>query len=264
MNQHTKTGSDAWALAGRRVAITGAASGLGRAMADHFAAAGAHVMGMDVAGSSTATRTEAGWLLLGGDVFDEAAIDRFFSSVESELGGVDAVIGNAGVRGPVGPVEHLELPAWQQVLDVNLTGAFLTARRATPLLRDADAGRLVLISSAAGRLAYPERGAYAASKWGVVGLTQTLARELGPDGVRVNAVLPGLVRSPGAQDMLERRAAAEGLPLPELEQRFLAGTALGEWIEVEDIVNAVRFLCSDAGTHVSGQSISVCGFVERL
>ena len=259
----TKT-SDAWSLTGRRIAITGAANGLGRAMADAFAEAGAHVMGMDVSGPTEASRTDGGWLLLGGDICDEEAVDRFFSRIEAELGGVDVVVGNAGIRGPVGPIEQLELADWRQVLDVNLTGQFLTARRAAPLLRATDRGRLVLISSAAGRLAYPERSPYAASKWGVVGLVQTLARELGDDGVRVNAVLPGLVRSPGAQDMLERRAVAEGIPVDDLEQRFVSGTALKEWVEIEDIVNAVRFLCTDAGAHVSGQSMSVCGFVERL
>lgn len=264
MNNPNVKRASAWSIDGRRIAVTGAAAGLGRAMADAFSVSGAQVLGLDRTGDSNETRTDAGWRLFNGDVTSERDVDRFFTFAEEELGGLDAVVANAGVRGPVAPIEEITLDEWRQVLDVNLTGAFLTARRAAPLLRAVDRGRLVLISSAAGRLAYPERSPYAASKWGVVGLMQTLARELGEDGVRVNAVLPGLVRSPGAQDMLQRRSTAEGVPLPELEQRFVAGTALKEWIEVDDIVNAVHYLCADAGVHVSGQSLSVCGFVERL
>jgi NAD(P)-dependent dehydrogenase (short-subunit alcohol dehydrogenase family) len=258
------TNADAWSLEGTRIVITGAASGLGRAMADAFAAAGAQVAGVDTTANGRPVRTDGGWWLSGGDITSEDDIDSFFTQVEDRFGGIDCVIGNAGVRGFVGPIESWSLDDWQHVCNVNLTGQFIVARRAVQALRQAERGRLILVSSAAGRLAYPERCGYSASKWGVVGLAKTLARELGPAGIRVNAVLPGLVRSPGGDDMLRRRSIAEDIPVAELEARFLGGTALGEWIEPADIVNAVRFLCSAAGAHVSGQTINVCGFAERL
>jgi NAD(P)-dependent dehydrogenase (short-subunit alcohol dehydrogenase family) len=250
----TITPHNDWSISGKRVLITGAGSGIGREMADTFFEAGARVVGMD---RDMPHEAPLGWELLTGDVTDEKDIDQVFERSVSALGGLDAVIANAGVRGKAGPVEEWSVDEWDEVMKPNVTGVFLTARAAVRAFKPSGQGRLVLMSSGAGRMAYPMRSAYAASKWAVVGLAKTLAAEQGKNGIAVNAILPGLVRSPGAIDMLEKRAVAEERPFEDVEAEFLAKAPLGGWVEIADIVNAARYLCSEAGARTSGLSLTV-------
>jgi NAD(P)-dependent dehydrogenase (short-subunit alcohol dehydrogenase family) len=133
-----------------------------------------------------------------------------------------------------------------------------------PLLRASEAGAILNISSVAGRLGYALRTPYSAAKWGVVGLTASLAKEMGPDGIRVNAILPGVVRGARIESVIRERAVASGVSDAEMEARYLASISLRRMVEPEDVAAMALFLCSPAGANISGQAISVCGNVETI
>ena len=242
-----------------RVLITAGASGIGRAMAEAFAAAGARVWVADV----DATALEdcpADWGRTVCDVSDEGSVAALFGEVVAGFGGVDTVCLNAGIAGPTALVEDIRLEDWHRCLGVNLDGAFLCAKHAAPLLKAQKAGSLIVTSSTAGLYGYPNRAPYAAAKWAVIGLMKTLAMELGPFGVRANAICPGSVEGPRMEGVLLREAAAKGMTRDEVYAGYASGTAMGRFVEATDIAAMAVFLASDAARLVSGQVIAVDGF----
>jgi NAD(P)-dependent dehydrogenase (short-subunit alcohol dehydrogenase family) len=251
---------------GLRVLVTAGGSGIGRTIAARLAQEGAHVHICDVAAEALREVSIAcpGVTATLADVGREADVDRLFSDVAAQLGGLDSLVNNAGIAGPTAVIEGTSLADWQRTLDVNLTGAFLCARRAVPLLKQAGGGAIVNIASVAARLGFPNRSAYSASKWGMIGLTQTWAMELGPAGIRVNAILPGIVAGERQDRVLQARAQVEGIPLDEVKRRRLQSVSLRSMVSAEDIAETVLFLCSPAGRMISGQSLGVCGNVETL
>jgi NAD(P)-dependent dehydrogenase (short-subunit alcohol dehydrogenase family) len=180
------------------------------------------------------------------------------------LGGLEVLINNAGIAGPTGTVDEIATSAWRNTIDINLNGQFYCAHYAVPLLRAAGEAAIVNMSSAAGRFGYAFRTPYSASKWAIVGFTQSLAKELGPDGIRVNAILPGIVKGPRMEGVIRARAEQVGVPYETMEAEYLQRISLRHMVTPEDIASAVIFLCSKAGWNISGQSISVCGNVESL
>jgi NAD(P)-dependent dehydrogenase (short-subunit alcohol dehydrogenase family) len=250
---------------GYRVVVTAGADGIGRAIADTLADHGARVHICDISeaalGKCTAERPQYGATLC--DVADEAQVDRLFEEAASTLGGLDALVNNAGIAGPTAAIEEIDAADWRRTIEVNLNGQFYCARRAVPLLK-ASQGAMINISSVAGRLAYAYRTPYAASKWAVVGLSQSLAKELGPYGVRVNAILPGMVQGPRIERVIAARAEALGLSYQEVEKQYLEKISLRRMVSAQDIANMALFLCSPEGRNVSGQSLSVCGHSEML
>jgi NAD(P)-dependent dehydrogenase (short-subunit alcohol dehydrogenase family) len=252
---------------GRRVLVTAGASGIGRAIVEVLADAGARVHVCDVDEAALAAlreaRPEVG--ATPADVADDAAVDRLFGEVAASLGGLDVLVNNAGIAGPTAPVEEIDPADWRRCLEVDLTGQFLCARRAVPMLKAAGpSGAIVNLSSAAGRLGYAFRTPYAAAKWGVIGLTQSLAKELGPDGITVNAILPGVVEGPRIERVIQARATALGIGYEEMERRYLEKVSLRRKVTGEDVAHMVLFLVSPLGRNVSGQSLGVCGNVEAL
>lgn len=245
-------------LAGLRVLITAAASGIGRVMAEAFAERGARVHICDLAPAEG----------LGGishslcDVADPQAVDRMFGQLG--LGGLDVLVNNAGIAGPVAGIEAVEPEALRHTLAVNLEGQFHCARRAVPLLREAGGGTILNISSVAGRLAFPQRTAYAASKWGVIGFSRSLAVELGPENIRVNAIVPGHVESERFRRVVAAKAEAARVSAEEMRARFLAPVALGRTVLPADIANMALFLASPFGASITGQAVSVCAGVEMM
>lgn len=213
-----------------------------------------HRLAVDIPGVSS---TQA-------DVGREADVDRLFADVQTCLGGLDVLVNNAGIAGPTSPVEETTLADWQRTLDVNLTGHFLCARRAVPLLKQAGGGAIINLGSVASRLGFPHRSPYSATKWGVIGLTQTWAMELGPAGIRVNAILPGIVAGERQERVLQARAAVEGMAVEEVKRQRLHTVSLRSMVTADDIAGMALFLCSPAGRMISGQSLSVCGNVETL
>ena len=200
---------------GQRVLVTAGASGIGRAMVDALVEAGARVHVCDVAEPAlTALRTRSAqrrvppWPTSS----DEAAVDRLFDDVRAQLGGLDVLVNNAGIAGPTAAIEDIDPADWRRCIDIDLTGQFLCARRAVPMLKAAGGGVMVNMSSAAGRFGYAFRTPYSAAKWGVIGLTESLAKELGPHNITVNAILPGIVAGP-ADRRRDRRARRAARPL---------------------------------------------------
>jgi NAD(P)-dependent dehydrogenase (short-subunit alcohol dehydrogenase family) len=173
------------------------------------------------------------------------------------------LVNNAGIAGPTAGIDAIEPDAWRRTIDVNLNSAYYFARRAVPLLK-ASRGSMVNISSVAGRLGYAFRTPYAASKWALVGLSHSLAKELGPDGVRVNAVLPGIVAGPRIDGVFRARAEALGRSVAEVEAAYLEKVSMRRKVTAEDVAAMVLFLCSDAAANVSGQAISVDANVEQI
>jgi NAD(P)-dependent dehydrogenase (short-subunit alcohol dehydrogenase family) len=251
---------------GLRVLVTAGAAGIGRAIVEAMLEAGARVHLCDVDEAALA-ECRAALPQVGAscaDVADEAQVDAMFNTVRTTLGGLDVLVNNAGIAGPTGNVEDIDPAEWRRCLEVDLTGMFLCARRAVPLLKAAGGGAIVNMSSAAGRIGYAYRTPYAAAKWGVIGFTQSLARELGTHRIRVNAVLPGIVAGPRIDRVIEARARQTGMSFAEMEQTYLANTSMRTKVTPHDVAAAVVYLCSPLGARVSGQSLGVCGNVETL
>lgn len=251
---------------GQRVLVTAGAAGIGRAIAETLAAAGAKVQVCDVDEAALAAFAAAlpGAGATLADVADEAAVDRLFDEVDRRLGGLDALVNNAGIAGPTAAIEEIDPADWRRCLEVDLTGQFLCARRAVPRLKAAGGGAIVNMSSAAGRLGYAFRTPYAAAKWGVIGFTQSLAKELGPHGITVNAILPGVVKGPRIERVIQARADQLGLGYAEMERQYLEKVSLRRMVTAEEVAAMVLYLVSPLGRGVSGQSIGVCGNVETL
>ena len=198
------------------------------------------------------------------DVADVEQVDAFFDTALADLGGLDVLVNNAGIAGPTAGVELIEPRDWDRTVAVNLNGQFYCARRAVAPLRKSAHGAIINISSVAGRLGYAYRTPYAATKWAIVGFTQSLAKELGPDGIRVNAIMPGMVEGPRLEQVIAARAEAQGTSYTEVEQDCLSKVSLRRMVSPQDVANMALFLCSPVGQNISGQALSVCAHVEAL
>jgi NAD(P)-dependent dehydrogenase (short-subunit alcohol dehydrogenase family) len=253
-------------MTGRKVLITAGASGLGLEMARVFAAAGSDVFICDVDEAAlAAARAELPRIHAAvADVSDEASVAALFEQVGARLGGLDVLVNNAGIAGPTGYVETLSKTDWDKTLAVNITGQFLCARLAIPLLKQSKAGVMINMSSAAGHLGFAGRSAYAASKWAVVGFTKTLAIELGRFGVRVNAILPGAVEGPRIRAVIASKAQALGISEKELGQSYEQQASLGRMVSARDIANMALFTASGAARSVNGQALAVDGHTQAL
>lgn len=253
-------------LNGKRVVVTAGAQGIGLAITDAFVAAGAEVHICDVNDDFLAAAKSKfpGVSQSRTDVSNEAQVDAMFAELSARWGALDVLVNNAGIAGPTAPVEDTDLAQWSQTIAVNLTGPFLCTRRAVPLLKSAGGGSIVNLSSIAGRLGFPLRTPYSASKYGVIGLTETWAMELGPSHIRVNAILPGIVAGDRQERVIAAKAASYGIDHEEMRQRLLSKVSLRSMVTAQDIANQIIFICSPAGASISGQSLSVCGNVEHL
>ena len=249
-----------------RVAVTAAAGGIGLAIARTLDAQGARLAICDVDGhalNAAATALGAEVVALA-DVSDERQVATFFDEIADRMGGLDALVNNAGIAGPTGGVEEISVADWRRCLDVCLTGQFLCTHHAVPMLKAAGGGAIVNISSAAGRFGYAFRTPYASAKWGVIGFTQSLAKELGPDNIRANAILPGLIEGPRIDGVIAARAAQVGISTDEMHDRYLSRISLRRMTPPEDVAWMTAFLISGAGRNLSGQSFPVDGNVEDL
>src|SRR5690349_23434932 len=251
------------AAPGLRVLVTAGAAGIGRAIAQTFVDNGAlvHVCDVDehalaaLPAKITKTRT---------DVANLTDIDRLFEDVARHLGGLDVLVNNAGIAGPTAKVEDIKPQEWDRCLAVDLNGMFYCTRKAMPLIKAAGGGSIINLSSAAGLHGFPQRSPYAAAKWGVVGFTKSLAVEAGPDKVRVNCILPGIVEGDRIERVIAAKAQAHGVSQEEFRRRFLETTSLHSTVSSQDIANMVLFLCSEAGARITGQPISVDADVRYL
>jgi NAD(P)-dependent dehydrogenase (short-subunit alcohol dehydrogenase family) len=253
-------------IAGLRVLVTAGAGGIGRAIVETFHQQGAKVHTCDIAAEPLgATAAELpGLATTVADVADPAQVDRLFDEAVAWMGGLDLLVNNAGIAGPTGPVETMDVAAWDRTLAVNISSQFYCARRAVPLLKAAGGGLIVNLASVAGLFGYPLRAPYAASKWAVVGLTKTLAMELGDAKIRVNAICPGLVEGPRIEGVIRARAEAKGEALAVTREKYLHQNSLHTFVLGQDIADLILFLCSPAGRKISGQALALDGNTESL
>jgi NAD(P)-dependent dehydrogenase (short-subunit alcohol dehydrogenase family) len=241
---------------GMRVLVTAGGAGIGRVIADMFAEHGAKVHTCDV-DPSTKPDTVC-------DVAKVADVDRLFEEVTKKLGGLDVLINNAGIAGPTAKVEDIEPQDWDRTIAIDLSGMFYCTRKAMPMIKRSGGGSIVNLSSAAGRHGFPQRTPYSAAKWGVVGFTKSLAAEAGPDKVRVNAILPGLVEGDRIERVIAAKAKATGVSHEEFRQKLLETTSLRSTVRAQDIANMALFLCTGPGERITGQALAVDGDVRYL
>lgn len=249
-----------------RVYITAGASGLGRAFAEAFLAQGAQVAVVDRDTNALAAFAKAhpDCIALEADVTDEAGLAETLSFAKAGFGGLDVICANAGTGGPAGPLETLDAQEWRDCVDVNLTGAFLTAKHAIPMLKEQKSGLILFTTSTAGQWGYPNRSPYSAAKWALVGLTKGLAMELGEFGIRVNAIAPGSVEGDRMERVLSMEAKARNIDPEIVRAEYVQGVSMKTWVSAEDIAATATWLASDAARRISGQVIAVDGNTETL
>lgn len=249
---------------GLRVLITAGAAGIGLAIAQEFRNHGAHVFVTDINPEAVSAAASAGFVASTSDVSDEEQVHELAQQVQQQLGGLDVLVNNAGIAGPTGPIETLDTEAWKSTFDINVHGQFFCIKHLLPLLRQSTRGSIINLSSAAGRLGMAGRSPYSASKWAVIGLTKTLAIELGGEGIRVNAICPGAVNGPRIQAVIEAKAQMLQRPVMEVSDLYHAQSSLNELVEAEDIANMAVFLASPMALRINGQAMAVDGNTEKL
>lgn len=242
-------------LTGVRALVTGGGAGIGKAIASCLRRDGAQVLVADV-DSATDPDVVA-------DVSTTHGVDKVFEAVRRTLGGLDVLVNNVGVAGPTAAVAEMDPDEFDRCIQINLGSVFRCTRLAVPLLRERK-GSIVNISSTAGILGYPLRSPYAAAKWAVVGLTKTWAMELGPEGIRVNAICPGSVGGPRMDGVIEREATVRGVEPAEVRRAYEQQVSMRSFIEATDIGETIAFLASPAARFINGQVLSVDGHTETL
>jgi NAD(P)-dependent dehydrogenase (short-subunit alcohol dehydrogenase family) len=246
--------------------ITGGALGIGRAIANRFAAEGLRVHVCD-ADPEAVRRFRAELPVATASVADVsrvADVDLMFDEIAANYGRLDVLVNNAGISGPTAPVEEISPADWERTVAVDLNGQFYCTRRAVPFLKSAGGGSIVFISSSAAFFGYPLRTPYTACKWALIGLAKTLAMELGPHGIRVNAICPGSVRGARIDGVIERDAAKRGRSAGEIRRVYERQVSLRSFVAAEDIANTAFFLASAQGAMISGQALGVDGHTESL
>jgi NAD(P)-dependent dehydrogenase (short-subunit alcohol dehydrogenase family) len=253
-------------IKGLRVLVTAGANGIGRAIARRFVSEGArvHTCDVDEMALTALASSDPAITSTPCDVSNRAAVKQLFAEAVAKLGGLDVLVNNAGVAGPTSKVEEMNPEDWDRCLEICLTGQFNCTRLAVPLLRQSKNASIVNISSAAGRLGFAMRTPYAAAKWGVIGFTKSLSIELGPDNIRVNAILPGLVAGDRQRRVLEAKAQQRGISYAEMERTAFSYTSIKDYVTPEQIADQILFMCSPRGKTISGQAISVCGDTQML
>jgi NAD(P)-dependent dehydrogenase (short-subunit alcohol dehydrogenase family) len=253
-------------LSDRLVAVTAGAAGIGRTIAEGFRARGARVCICDISESAIAEArsqlpdVDAEVV----DVADSRAVANWFAAIENRLGGLNVLVNNAGIAGPTARIEDVTDAALEQTLAVNVSSQFYCARHAVPMITAAGGGSIINLSSIAGRLGFPMRSPYSASKWAVIGFTKSLAIELGEQNVRVNAIVPGHVDTDRFRRVVKAKAEAVGLSFEEVRRQYLDVVSLKRNVDKADIANMALYLASPFGASITGQAISVCGDVQMM
>ena len=251
-------------MTAQRVAVTAAGGGIGLSIARAFAAQGADVHVCDIDAAAIEAASAEGLRASQVDVSEAGAVDGWIDEVLSIGGGLDVLVNNAGTSGPTALIEDVEPADWDHCLAVGVTSHFRTCARVAPAMKASGNGSIINISSTAGTYGIGMRAPYVAAKWAVIGLTKTLAIELGGDGVRVNAICPGSVDGDRMRGVIEREAAARGASPDDVQREYLQGQSIARFVQPGEIADLCLFLASDAARMISGQAIAVDGHTETF
>jgi NAD(P)-dependent dehydrogenase (short-subunit alcohol dehydrogenase family) len=253
-------------IKGLRVIVTAGAAGIGREVARAFLREGAlvHICDVDRAALAELATSDPKVKASVCDVADREAATRFIDTAADALGGLDCLINNAGIAGPTGRVDEIPPEEWDRTLAVNITGQFNCVRAAVRHLSNSSNPSIINLSSAAGRLGFPLRTPYAASKWAVVGFTKSLSIELGALKIRVNAIQPGAVEGDRIRRVFAAKAQLRGMSLQAAQEEALSHASIKEMIAPQQLADMMVFLASPRGRTISGQAISICGDVQSL
>jgi NAD(P)-dependent dehydrogenase (short-subunit alcohol dehydrogenase family) len=254
--------SDPARLDGKLAIVTGGGSGIGEATAKVFSEAGATVV---VTGRRPEplerVAKEIGGHAMTCDVSDQAQVRTMFAQALQITGQINILLNNAGGPGPIAPVAEVDMDAWIQCMNTNLVGAMYCLREAAQIMGAQKSGSIINMSSLMGVQGYPMRSAYVASKFALIGITETMARELGPLNVRVNALMPGAVSGENMDRILARRVEAEGRLAEEIEsENYTDVAALKRWVSPEEVGRAALYYASDLSSAITGDKMKVdCG-----
>ena len=246
--------------------VSAGAGGIGLAIARTFVREGARVSvcDVDVAALEKLAHSEPALHAARCDVSNREEVASWFDAALAHLGGLDCMVNNAGIAGPTGKIDVIAPDEWDRCIAICLTGQFNCLRLAVSALRASSNASIVNVSSLAGRLGFALRTPYAAAQWGVIGLTRSLSIELGPDNIRVNALLPGIVAGERQQRVLTAKAQARGLSFDEVERLAFAGTSIKQYVTADQLADYVVYLASSRAATISGQALSVCGDTNML
>lgn len=245
--------------------VTGASQGIGKAIAEKLAASGSAVA-IAALPDEALERTTSEFNAKGyncrsyaADLADDAQLHKLAGSVLRDFGHIDVLVNNAGITGPTGAAHEIAVEDWDRTLRLDLRAPFMLSRSFIPSMIARKTGRIINMSSIAGKMAYPLRSPYASAKWGLIGLTVTLAQELGPHGILVNAICPGPTRTEMIESVIRARATATGTDFETMSQEYVKSTAIKRMMLPEEVADLVLFLCSPASTAITGQAIEISG-----
>lgn len=251
-------------LEGKVAIVTGGNRGIGRAIATAFAAAGASVVlaarnRAELAEVENFIQSQNGKVLaIPTDVSKPESVTAMIEETGRKFGTVDILVNNSGIAGPTASIENTAIAQWEETLAINLTGPFLCSRAVIAQMRSKGEGRIINISSVTGKRPLPDRVPYAASKLGLIGLTRTLAAEVGKYNITVNAISPGATEGERINGVIERMAHTQNKTVKEVQASLTEGAALKRFVDAEDIASMAVFLASRLGRNITGQDINVC------
>jgi len=191
-------------------------------------------------------------------------VENYFNKIKNKVDSIDALINNVGIAGPTGKLEELNINDWKETLDININSHFYFTKFSIPLLKNNNGGSIINLSSTAGLFGFPLRSPYATSKWAIIGMTKTLAMELGENNIRVNAICPGAVAGDRMKRVIKAKAQSLGVKEESLQKDYESMVSLNSFVDKKDIANIAVFLLSEESQKISGQVISVDGNTERM
>ena len=256
-------------LFNKKIIISAAANGIGWSIAQECMSNGAivyitdkHIESLEKISKHELHEKQLFLEKVNTENFEE--VENYFNKIKHKVDNIDALINNVGIAGPTGKLEDLNINDWKETLDININSHFYFTKFSIPLLKKNNGGSIINLSSTAGLFGFPLRSPYSTSKWAIIGMTKTLAMELGEHNIRVNAICPGAVTGDRMKRVIKAKAQSLGLKEGSLQKDYESMVSLKSFVDKKDIANIVVFLLSEEAQKISGQIISVDGNTERM
>ena len=253
-------------IKGLKIVITAGASGIGSEIAQVLSQAGAKVFicDKDQEALDQFSKNNPEIISLMADISNEEEVLSAFDAVKDQFGEINALINNAGIAGPSSKLEDTNFNDWQNTLNVNLNGTFLSAKSAIPLLRSAGGGSIINMGSTSSFMGTPLRSSYSATKWGLIGLTKTWAMEYGKENIRINTICPSSVNGDRIDQVIDREAKYRNVTPEEIKAAYLSQTSMKSFIDAEEIAGMIVYLLSPLARKITGQMLVIDGHTENL